>query len=1089
MMPAALHIISANKLEILTDAIATLIATPNQLRQSEPLEPERVLVQSKGMQQWLSMAIAQRNGISANIEFPFPNTFLAFLYEQFVDHLPQREPFAAEVLTFRIMAMLPKLIDRKAFTAIRHYLDEPSATRKLFQLASKIADAFDQYQIFRPEMLIKWEAGQYDTYGPANAWQPILWQSLCHGSQTYHRAAQQKALIAKLKQKTTPVHLLPSRVSVFGISHLPPFHLQVLAALSHRIPVYMFLLNPCRHYWGDILSDRQFTRSTLRKEHPGFDPSQDLHIDRGNRLLASWGGQGKQFLNLIHQMDGQMLDLFEDHRPQTILSAIQQDILDLNDRAIEGTDRHRWQGDRSIQIHSCHSPMREVEVLHDQLVDLFENNPVLVPRDILVMAPNIGDYAPYIHAVFNNPLSTEPGIPYTVADQGLPGESRMVEGFLRLLDLYKSRFQISQVLMLLNYPHIRKTFGIEESDLPKLESWLSHTHIRWGWDGDHRKSFALPKFEQNSWRHGLDRLILGYAMAANGSKTFNDILPQEGVDAAAGALIGALAEFVERLYRQMGNLPDLADMQEWHRILLTLLDDFFIVDESGTQERQALQGVIDELLENSNAASFSGQLPYEVVQDHLKYALERTSFGTGFLAGSVTFCAMLPMRSIPAKVICILGMGHDTFPQDIREPAFNLIAGEPALGDRSKRDDDKYLFLEALVSAREVFYLSYVGRSIQDNASIPPSVVVDELLEYLESGFGIEAAHWVTQHPLQPFSKRYYDGVTPGLFSYSEENLTASRAMGRSEQLQPFFPSPIDTPETTWRDCSVSQLTTFYTNPARFLLEKRLNIFLRQDELALTDHEHFNLDALARFKIKQSILESCFNGEGQHDAFASLSASGMLPHGTVGQVLFQQMADEVHQFASRLGTRFPKGDGAEVPIDLNIEPFHLSGELSDIYPEKRFVYRLAKIRPQDRLALFISHLIMLNHFGKDSVQRTSMLVCQDAQLELASLENAHDTLLNYLDLYWQGLKSPLPFFPKSSYAYAIKHYQGKTSQQAMSAARVKWQGSPPYAPGENQDPYLNLCFSHQDPLDERFKTTALNVFLPLLEAATSTSGN
>lgn len=1085
-MHAELHIITSNKLEILTDAIATLIASPNQLRQQDPLDPEMVLVQSKGMQQWLSMAIAERNGICANIDFPFPNAFLVHLYEQVVDKLPHRQPFDAEVLTFRILSLLPDLIHTEAFASIRNYLADSSTSRKRYQLASKIADVFDQYQIFRPEMLLKWEAGQYDKACAANAWQPILWQSLCQGDQHHHRAAQQKRLIAKLNQKKTALNLLPARIAVFGISHLPPFHLQVLGALSLRIPVYMFLLNPCRHYWGDILSDRQFTRTAYRKKLPDFDPGKDLHIDQGNRLLASWGGQGKQFLNLVHQMDGQMLDLFDDNQPQTMLSGIQQDILDLNDRTTDDTDINLLQGDRSIQIHSCHSPMREVEVFHDQLIGLFENNPKLAPHDILVMTPNIGDYTPYIHAVFNNPLSTESGIPYTVADQGMPKESRMVEGFLQLLALHKSRFQLSQVMALLNYSHIRKKFKLEEGDLSKLESWLNHTHIRWGWDGAHRKKHALPGFEQNTWRHGLDRLILGYAMQVDGAKTFNDILPQQGIDATEGELIGALSEFAERLYRQLGNLPDQAQTQFWHRTLLRLLDDFFVVDESGARERQALRDVIDDLLAITTAASFSGKVPFEVVQDHLKGALDRSTFGTGFMAGSVTFCAMLPMRSIPAKVICVLGMGYDTFPQDIREPAFNLIAGEPAFGDRSKRDDDKYLFLEALLSAREVFYLSYVGRSIQDNASIPPSVVVDELLEYIESGFGIQATDLVTQHPLQPFSKRYFDGETPGLFSYSKENLMASRAMDGSDQLHAFFPSPLESPETDWRHCTVEQLCSFFTNPARFLLERRLNIHLHQDQSLLEDHEHFNLDALERFKIKQSLLETCLKGAGNGNEYAALCAAGTLPHGTVGRVLFQQMTHEVQHFVHHLGERTPEDPKSELTIDLHVGPFHLSGELGNIYPEKRLAYRLAKMRPQDRLTLFISHLIMLTHFGKDADDRTSMLICQDGQLELAPINNAHDVLLNYLELYWQGLHYPLQFFAKSSYEYALKHHQGKTSHQAMAASRTKWYGSPPYAPGEHQDPYLKLCFGHQNPLDGRFMELALNVFLPIINATHTT---
>ena len=1074
-MSSELHIISSNHLERLVDAIATLMASPLK----DPLEPETVLVQSKGMQQWMSMAIAERNGICANINFPFPNAFLTELYEHVVGQLPSKQLFSADVLTFRIMQRLPELLVRDEFEGLRSYLNDLSIGRKQFQLATKIADALDQYQIFRPEMILKWEVGQYKKKRSANAWQPILWNALIRGNPSFHRAAQQKLLIDKLKQQHTPVKRLPSRISVFGISHLPPFHLRVLEALSHQIPVYMFLLNPCRHYWSDILSDRQINRSAHSQNNPELDQKKDLHIERGNRILASWGGQGKQFLNLIHQMDGQLFDLFADNTPHTLLGKIQQDILDLHDRSITEKDSAVVKNDISLQVHACHSPMREVEVLRDQLLDLFEKDPSISPRDVLVMTPDIGSYAPYIHAVFNNPLSDEPVMPYTVADQGMSKESRLIDGYLRLLELHQSRFSVSQVMALLAYPHIRRKFALEESDLPKIEVWLNSAQIRWGWNGDHRKAHALPRFEQNTWRHGLDRLIMGYAMAGDGVSVFNGILPQEDVDSGEGMLIGALSDFVEKLYRQLGDLPEKGKISYWHGILIGLLDDFFKIDESSVQEMRSLRDIIDNFLEIATVAEFNRQVPFEVVQDHIKGALNRSSFGTGFMRGSITFCAMLPMRSIPSKVICIMGMGYDTFPKDMREPAFNLIAAEPAAGDRSKRDDDKYLFLEALISARQVLYLSYVGRSVQDNSPIPPSVVIDELLEYVEAGFGVQASHIVTLHPLQAFSKSYFTSTTPELYSYSKENLEASQAMAAMDELPPFFQTPIEAPDESWRDCTLDQLCVFYTNPTRFILEQRLGIYLYQGNAVLVDHENFNINALDRFKIKQFLLSAHLEGEGTANRYESLHAAGVLPHGTIGRVLYQQIEQEVDQFANRLIQHTPDGAMISKPFEIDIGPYHLSGELDQLYPNKRLVYRLANIRPQDRLSLFIAHLVMAAVTTEEAA-RSSVLVCQDAHWELPPLDNPHDRLHDYLDLYWQGLQMPVTFFPKSSYEFALKQHQGKTSQQAIAASRAVWQGNPPYRTGENQDPYLNLCFNGMDPLNDEFKKLALRVYLPFI---------
>lgn len=1081
-MSPEIHIVTANHLEVLADAIATLVASSPPEQQDAPLQPETVLVQSKGMQQWVSMAIAERNGICANIDFPFPNAFLSQLYEVSVGKVPKLHLFDPKVLTFRIMALLPQLMHREEFECIQHYLVDPMATRKQFQLASKIADILDQYQIYRPEMILNWESGRQPTERPANAWQAILWNALSHDVGTAHRAAIQQQLIRTLTLKKTSLTLLPKRIAVFGISHLPPFHLQVLKALSYQIPIYLFLLNPCRHYWGDILSDQQLLRSKQHLNIQDFDPVEDLHIDRGHRLLASWGKQGRAFFNLIQQMDGQSLDLFTDNTPQSLLAYVQQDILDLKDQTDQdGVDQNRG-ADQSIQVHACHSPMRETEVLYDQLINLLENDPALTPRDILVMTPDISTYAPYIHAVFGNPQSGEPKIAYTLADQGMPQESRLIEGFLRLLDLHLSRFQASHIMALLAYPYIRRHFGLHEADLPKIEMWLDNANIRWGWNGAHRKSYLLPRIEQNTWRHGLDRLILGYAMAGDGQMLFDGILPQEGVDSSDGQTLGALSDFVETLYRHMGVLPEAATITHWHGFLTSVLDKFFWIDDAAAHEMKALRDVVDELEMHASAADFSKKVPFDVVHDYLKTTLNRASFGTGFLAGRITFCAMLPMRSIPAKVICILGLGYDAFPQDIREPAFNLIAAEPAAGDRSKRDDDKYLFLEALISARQVLYLSYVGRSVQDNSPIPPSVVIDELLEYLEAGYGVKATHVQTVHPLQAFSRRYFNNSDPSLYSYSKENLEASQAIDNMQAAPPFFSMAIKAPESSWRRCTLDQIFAFYTHPARFLLEQRLGIYLRQDMVMLEDKENFNLDPLERFKIKQMLLKYHMDGQTDAGSYKAIRSAGLLPHGTLGRVILHQLDNEVNQFVERLHQCLPDETKTSRTVTLTVGPYILSGELDGIYQEKHVAYRLAKVRPQDLLSLFIAHLVLAGDDQPRPVS-TSRLVCQDALWEMGPISNPYDILRDLLDYFWKGLQFPLPLFPKTSFEYASKHHQGKPSRQAMAAAIGKWRGNPPYALGESMDPYLNLCFGDQNPLNDVFEKTALNVFLPLLSAA------
>ncbi len=1082
-MTSNFNVVIANHLEVLADAVSEWIAAPPAALKTNPLLPETILVQSKGMQHWVSMAIAERNGICANVDFPFPNAFFEQLYSQVVGPWPQDDLFNSRVLAFRIMALLPAMLDKAPFAPLRNYLNKQTSPRKHFQLASKIADIFDQYQVFRPEMVLDWVLGRGETELTDQSWQPVLWEQLCRKKPGLNRATMQRRLIDTLTRDSSPIHGLPVRVSVFGTSYLPPFHLQVLAALSHRIPVYLFLLDPCRHYWGDIISDRQWVHSKTRQVNLQLDPTRDLHVERGNRLLASWGEQGKHFFNLIHQMESQVLDLFVDNDAKSLLAYIQQDILDLNDRTHPNVDCTISETDRSIQVHVCHSPMREVEVLYDQLLDRLEKDLELNPRDIIVMTPDMGTYAPYIHAVFGTASVEGHAIAYTVADQGMPQESRLIEGFLRLLEVHRSRFHASQILGLLDFIHIRQRFGIEAIDLPKIEQWLQNANVRWGWDGAHRKSHVLQGFEQNTWRQGLDRLMLGYAMSADGPKMFAHMLPQEGVDAGDSHILGSLISFAETIYRQVVTLPAEADIQRWHSIFLGLLETFFHVDEASTHNMHTLRELVSGLERCAAAAQFNEPIPFEVVRDYLKEALNCASFGTGFISGGVTFCAMLPMRSIPAKIICLLGMSHDAFPKEVREPAFNLLAANPRPGDRNKRDDDKYLFLEALISARQVLYMSYVGRSIQDNSPIPPSVVIDELLEYMAEGFGIDVDRICTIHPLQAFSKHYFDGRHANLFSYSKENFEACLAMGKPERPLPFFRTTLDTPDPGWRNCTFDQLASFYANPARYLLQQRLGIYFKQEGEAIADQENFNLDGLGRYTIKQKLLDLHLKGFTTQESNNAIRSSGMLPHGTTGQVLLDELNQEVHQFVYTLAQYLSNQKATHQTLDLPLGDFHLSGRVDDLYAEKRVVCRLAKFRPQDLLSLFFVHLAM-HAESRGQRPKSSTLVFQDSIWQIESVSGPEVILQEYMEHYWQGLTAPLPFFQRTSYAYALKRHNGKPEHEALAAAQGIWYGQPPYRRGECQDLYIKRCFDTIEALPLAFEETAIKIFQPLLASTT-----
>lgn len=1087
MATTGLHIVTSNQMEILAAGLAELLRFPPDAGGFHPLRAETVIVQSKGMQRWVSLAVARHSGICANLAFPFPNAFLELLYVSLVGPLPEDNPYDRHALTFGIMQSIPQLLERDAFLPLRRYLSIDQRPLKQYQLARQIAAIFDQYMVFRPDFLTAWGAGRpTGVQTPDAIWQAMLWRSLTENTPVPHRSKLQRELVQRLRdprQEVDPL-LLPNRLSVFGVSYLPPFHLEVLDALAQRVPVYLFLLNPCRHYWFDILSDHQIGRIRAEYDDQAVDPAQ-LYLQRGNRLLASLGHIGKQFFDLIHQSPAQVTEAFVDTVSDSLLARLQQDILDMKDRhgigESEPGEPPMPVSDGTLRVQSCHSPMREVEVLYDQLLDMLMHYEGLTPRDILVMTPDIASYAPYIHAIFGAADRSACKIPYSVADQSIQNQGPVVDSFLRLLGLVGGRLEASHVIALLQSPAVCNRFGLCPADLPTIEKWIQTAGIQWGWDGAHRKQHNLPGFKENTWRMGLDRLTLGYAMAGDSERLFGDILPYQGIGAGEGPVLGRFSAFAEILHHTLEELAMAASPTAWCDRLNRMLDRFFQVDPQSEYELQSLRRSIQTLSRIRGFDTPDEWLPFEVVKQFLTDDLGSISFESGFMAGGVTFCAMLPMRSIPSQVICLLGMNYDAFPREQHEPGFNLIAADPRSGDRSKRNDDRYLFLETLISARKVLYLSYVGRDIQDNAPIPPSVVVEELIEYVTEGFGIPHDQLVTHHPLHGFSPTYFDGNQPLLFSYSKDNLAAAEQLTLKGKERHFFEAPLDPPEATWRRCRWEQLAAFWAGPARYLLEQRLGLWLREKADILSDRELFTLDALQRYQVSQRLFAAVVRGKSREQIYRAVRAGGQLPHGTVGKIFYDKMNDEVMDYLGALAEHIGDHQPDAIPVDLDRPPFFAHGTIQAVYPTARIVCRLGRMRPRDLLGAFIHHLAMLSS-PIGTLPRKTVLICKNEVWHFGAVEAPGDTLDGYLAWYWQGMHQPLPFFCGTSFEYAQQLLvKGRSTKEAMSAATARWQGND-FLPGESEDPYFSLCFGDSDPLGTEFREIALAIFSPVLAA-------
>ncbi len=1076
-----LNLYTSNRLERLAEKLSEVLRAPL----SSPMTPEIIVVQSKGMERWISMELAQRSGICANIKFPFPNAFIHDMIGKVVPDLPKESPYDPKYLTWKIMKILPTFIGTPGFESIKNYLGRGGSDLKGFQLAERIADLLDQYLLYRPDWIFRWEKGEEEH------WQAVLWRALVNENEQNHRAALAKRFIEILQQSSVELDDFPKRISVFGISSLPLFHIQILEAISKFTEVNLFLMNPCREFWFDILSDREIKRTTNR--HRGRNGAdENLHYEKGNSLLASTGGLGRDFLGMIYEFEIQEVAEFENPINNKLLSQLQMDILNLTEKKESAPKFQIGEDDYSIQIHSCHSPMREIEVLQNQLLKMFEQNPSLLPKDILVMTPDIEIYAPYIQAIFDLPGDDSRRIPFSITDRNVHQESQLIKTFFSILDLQNSRFGAAQVMTIIESPDVRRKFDLSETDVDLIRQWISDTRIRWGIDENQRREAGLPATAENTWRAGLNRLLLGYALPGQDEKMFADILPFDHIEGNEALVLGKFLDLIEGLFSTVQSMDQFRTLQEWAQFLQGLLETFFQSDPDSENEFLFIWRSVNDLVNIQQQTDFTAPIDLLVIKNYLMHLFEKESFGYGFMTGGVTFCAMLPMRSIPFKVICLIGLNDIAYPRREKRLGFDLMAKHPRPGDRSRRKDDRYLFLEAILSARENLYISYVGQSIQDNNIIPPSVLVSELCDYIEAGFEIPGGkildHVITKHRLQAFSPEYFKG-NQKLFSYSNEHYQAARKLLEPRQSPSMFISKgLMPPDTKWKAIDLADLYRFFVNPAKYLLNKRLGIYLEEEVSILDENESFELEPLDRFLLEQDLMEKQLDGKDLKELFKVTKAAGLLPHGTVGDIHYENLSRKIERFSNQIKSFVETAPLAPLTVDLQLDGFKLSGKIEGIYSERLLRYRYARIKGKDRLGIWIHHLILnclkINDYPRSSVLAGLNPDAKEDQWEaweFAPVSSSQKILGRLLEIYWQGLIMPIHFFPESSWEYANRALEkNKPDEEATKSARLQWLGSE-YSRGESEDLYYQLCFSKTDPIDEEFKALSIEIFKPIIE--------
>ena len=824
-----------------------------------------------------------------------------------------------------------------------------------------------------------------------------------------------------------------------------------------------------------------------------------------NPLLASWGKLGRDNLFLLSQMEANDdIDAFVEVEEDNLLHCLQSDLLNLQDKAVIGLDaaqlahsdqkRRLDPQDRSVAVQVCHSVQREVEVLQDHLLALMEADPTLKARDIIVMVADIDAYAPFIQAVFAN-ASADRYLPFAISDRRASQAHPAIVAFLHLLALPDSRFVSEDVLALLDVPALASHFAIDESGLRLLRRWVSESGVRWGLDDASVEALSLPITGQHTWRFGLQRMLLGYAMESHNGD-WEGILPYDESSGLVGELAGHLAELLSRLNHWRQLLAEPRPLQARLPLCRELLNAFFSPDAETEAALLLVEEQWQTLIEYGMDARFEEAIPITLLRDDLRSRLDQQRISQRFLAGQINFCTLMPMRSIPFKVVCLLGMNDGVYPRTLAPLGFDLMQQQSRKGDRSRRDDDRYLFLEALISAQQQLYISYIGRAIQDNTERYPSVLVTELLDYIGQSFYLDGDeerdldesaarvrdHLQHLHSRMPFAAENFQPAAR-LQSFAREWLPAAQGAG---QPQPDFVQPLEAPSI--EALTLEAFLRFWRHPVRAWFHQRLGVNFWLEENELPDSEPFALDNLERYQINAQLLNALVEGEDTQRLYAHHRAAGNLPYGAFGELFWQAQREEMQEVAAEVVTQRSEGESWEV--NLQLEQVSLTGWLTQVQDDGLLRWRPGVLNMNDGLLLWLEHLVYCALGGTGS---SRMFGRQQSRWRFLAVNPpaAVAALNDYVAGYFAGMRQPLMLLNKSGGAWLTASYDKKSQQlltdeatqlKARNRLLTAWSGSY-QVEGEGSDPYLQrLCRVLDETQLQQITEAAQRWYLPVLAA-------
>jgi exodeoxyribonuclease V gamma subunit len=1092
-----LHIHRAERADGLVRALAGVLSEPLD----DPFAPEVISVPTRGMERWLTQQLSaslgatpgRSDGVCANVDFPFPRALVRDAVAMAAGVDPDTDPWLPERAVWPLLEVVGESLDEPWLHSLAVHLgaeDDTARRARRFATVRHIADLFDRYALHRPAMVRGWADGDADL--PAEAmWQAELWQRLRERLDEPSPAERIEAACERIIE--TPSLLdLPMRIALFGLTRLPRGYLDVLTALGAGRDVHLLLLHPSTALWEKVASHPPVVR---RDE-------DDTALLPENRLLASWGQDAREMQLVLaghaHAGHHHRLELGGD----SLLERLQADVR--ADRSppgapLPGDEETRpalGPTDRSIQIHACHGRARQVEVLRDAILHLLEEDHTLQPRDVIVMCPDIEAFAPLIQATFGagesvvdeelEPLPeglAQPDLRVRLADRSLRQTNPVLGVVAQLIDLAGRRLTASEVLDLADREPVRRRFRLDDEDLARMRDWVATSGIRWGLDAAHRAPFKLQDLEAGTWKAGLDRMLVGVTMTEEGHRLFEGVLPTDDVESVAIDLVGRMAEFVDRLQAAVDAFNTSRPIGAWVEAIANAADALTATSQRDAWQRAQLQRILDAVAGEAAGAD-SVELTLPEIRALLAERLQGRPTRANFRTGHLTICTLVPMRSIPHRVVCLLGLDDAAFPRKAPRDGDDIMLADPYVGERDPRFEDRQMLLDALMAANDRLIVTYTGNDVRTNALLPPAVPVGELLDMIDRTVSGDAREQIlVRHPLQPFDARNFTpgklgGETP--WSFDRVTLEGARAIARERSdPRPFLTAPL--PAVAAPVVELEDLVGFVRHPVRAFLRQRLGFGVGSYSDEVDDALSVELDKLEEWQIGERMLTARLAGASIEAAEAAERARGGLPPGKLSDPVIEQIRPSVEQLFRHASDLLPQ-PAAPSSVDVRVAlpgDRMLTGTVPGVCGDLLRSVTYSRVSARHRAVAWVRFLALSaaypeREFRAATVGRAAArgAVATVVRLPRIEPEVALGHLATLVGLYDRGMREPLALACRTSAAYASALRNGG---DPLKAAGDEWLSAWNF-PKEDQELEHQLVFGGILSFEELFARTGFDAY-------------